>query len=49
MMDGTKVKIELKPLFQDDIETVWKMQVEAFSELLKKYQDYEIRPGLLKK
>ena len=45
MMDGTKVKIELKPVFQDDIETVWKMQVEAFSELLKKYQDYDISPA----
>ena len=45
MMDETKVKIELKPVFQDDIETVWKMQVEAFSELLKKYQDYDISPA----
>lgn len=45
MMDGTKVKIELKPVLQDDIVTVWKMQVEAFSELLKKYQDYDISPA----
>ena len=45
MMDGTKVKIELKPVVQDDIEAVWKMQVEAFSELLKKYQDYNTSPA----
>lgn len=41
MMDGTKVKIELRPVVQKEIETVWKMQVEAFSELLQKYQDYD--------
>ena len=37
--------IELKPVMREDIETVWKMQVEAFSELLKKYQDFETSPA----
>ena len=37
--------IELKPVVQEDIETVWKMQVEAFSELLEKYQDYDTNPA----
>ena len=37
--------IELKPVMREDIETVWKMQVEAFSELLKKYQDYDTSPA----
>lgn len=47
-MDKTgaqKVKIELKPVEQEEIETVWKMQVEAFSDLLQKYQDYETSPA----
>ena len=37
--------IELKPVVREDVETVWRMQVEAFSELLEKYQDYETSPG----
>ena len=28
--------IELRPVVRGDIETVWRMQVEAFSELLEK-------------
>ena len=39
------MKIELKPVEQEEIETVWKMQVEAFSDLLQKYQDYETSPA----
>ena len=30
------MNIELKPVMKEDIETVWKMQLEAFSELLEK-------------
>ena len=41
----TNMNIELKPIMQEDIETVWKMQVEAFSELLEKYQDYDTNPA----
>ena len=37
--------IELKPVVREDVEIVWRMQVEAFSELLEKYQDYETSPG----
>lgn len=37
--------ITLEKVTRDDIELVWKMQVEAFSDLLAKYQDYETNPG----
>lgn len=37
--------MELRAITREDIETVWKMQVEAFSELLEKYQDYDTNPG----
>jgi len=39
------MSIELKSVKREDIETIWKMQVEGFSELLRKYQDYEISPA----
>lgn len=29
----------------DDGELIWKMQIEAFVELLEKYQDYDTNPG----
>ena len=34
------VKIEL-----EDAETIWKMQVEAFQDLLDKYKDFETNPA----
>ncbi|MBR2993204.1 MAG: GNAT family N-acetyltransferase [Clostridiales bacterium] len=37
--------IKLVEVTRDDIETVWKMQLEAFSGLLEKYQDYDLSPG----
>jgi hypothetical protein len=37
--------VKLKPAAEEDIEEVWKMQVDAFSELLKKYQDFELSPA----
>ncbi|MBQ4275238.1 MAG: GNAT family N-acetyltransferase, partial [Lachnospiraceae bacterium] len=37
--------IDLKPIAREDIETVWRMQVEAFSDLLEKYQDYDMSPA----
>ena len=37
--------IMLQPVTGEDIQTLWNMQLEAFSELLQKYQDYEISPG----
>ena len=39
------MSVELKTVNRDDIETVWKMQVEAFAGLLEKYQDYDISPA----
>lgn len=41
-MDEQRSNIKLKPVTKQDIETVWRMQIEAFSELLEKYQDYDI-------
>ncbi|MCR4685860.1 MAG: GNAT family N-acetyltransferase [Lachnospiraceae bacterium] len=37
--------IELRPVKREDVETVWRMQVEAFSDLLKKYEDYDTSPA----
>ena len=34
----------LKKATGEDIETIWKMQVEAFTERLDKYQDFDMRP-----
>ena len=44
-MDEQRTNIKLKPVTKQDIETVWRMQVEAFSELLEKYQDYDMSPA----
>ncbi len=29
----------------NDCDKIWNMQIEAFSDLLKKYEDYETNPG----
>ena len=39
------MNIELKPVKREELETVWKMQVEAFKDLLQKYQDYDMSPA----
>lgn len=39
------MSIELKRIDMNECEKLWKMQVEAFSELLEKYRDYEINPA----
>ena len=39
------MSVTLKPIEREDVETVWKMQVEAFAELLEKYKDYEMNPA----
>ena len=39
------MSIKLVEVTRDDIEAVWKMQVEAFSGLLEKYQDYDLSPA----
>lgn len=38
-------KVSLKPAFKDDLQTIWEMQISAFSDLLDKYQDYGMSPG----
>jgi predicted GNAT family acetyltransferase len=39
------MSVELKAVTRDDIETVWKMQVEAFAGLLEKYRDFDMSPA----
>jgi len=39
------MSVTLEKVTSDTIETVWKMQIEAFSGLLEKYQDVETNPG----
>ena len=38
-------KVSLIAAGKDDMQTIWEMQVEAFSELLNKYQDYDMSPA----
>ena len=37
--------ITLVKVTREDLETVWRMQLDAFSELLNRYQDYDLSPG----
>lgn len=39
------VEVALIAAVRDDMQTIWKMQIEAFAELLDKYQDYDMSPG----
>lgn len=36
------MSINLKKANKEDIETIWKMQVEAFASLLERCQDYDM-------
>ena len=38
-------KINLRQAGKDDVETVWRMQTEAFRELYEKYQDTDTSPA----
>ena len=38
-------KVLLIAATEDDLQTLWKMQVRAFSDILEKYQDYEMSPA----
>ncbi len=38
-------KVSLIAAGKYDMQTIWEMQVEAFSELLNKYQDYDMSPA----
>ena len=37
--------ITLRKAKTEDIEKIWKMQIEAFRALLEKYQDYDLSPA----
>ena len=38
-------EVSLIAVGKADMKTIWKMQVEAFSELLDKYRDYDTSPA----
>ena len=44
-MELSHLQLTLMPIVREDVETVWKMQVEAFSDLLEKYQDHDMSPA----
>lgn len=37
--------VKLTKVTREDLETVWRMQIDAFSELLDRYKDYDMSPG----
>ena len=37
--------VSLKAATREDLQTIWEMQIKAFSDLLDKYQDYDMSPG----
>ena len=39
------MSVSLRQAKREDLETIWKMQVEAFKELLEVYQDYDMSPA----
>lgn len=39
------MNVTLKTARKEDLEEIWEMQVEAFSSLLEKYQDFETSPA----
>ena len=39
------MSVTLTKVTREDLETVWRMQIDAFSELLEKYKDYDLSPG----
>ena len=39
------MSITLRQAERDEVQKIWEMQIEAFRELLEKYQDYDISPG----
>ena len=42
-------QVELLKAAFDDLQTIWEMQVEAFSELYEKYHDAETSPATEKR
>ena len=45
MGDKCMDTVTLKAAAKDDMQIIWRMQTEAFSELLVKYQDYDMSPA----
>ena len=39
------MSVTLRQAKREDMETIWKMQVEAFTDLLEVYQDYDMSPS----
>lgn len=39
------MSVTLRQAKREDLETIWKMQVEAFKGLLEIYQDYDMSPA----
>ena len=39
------MNVKLIKATRSDMETIWRMQIKAFSELLKKYRDYGVSPA----
>lgn len=39
------MSVGLRKAERADMETIWKMQVEAFSDMLEKYRDYDMSPA----
>jgi hypothetical protein len=39
------MSVTLTKVTREDLVLVWKMQIDAFSELLEKYQDYDLSPA----
>ncbi|MBR4403701.1 MAG: GNAT family N-acetyltransferase [Clostridiales bacterium] len=39
------MSVALRQAKRNEIQKIWEMQVEAFHELLEKYQDYDLSPG----
>ena len=37
--------VTLRLATREDLDKIWKMQVEAFAGLLEKYRDYELSPA----
>lgn len=38
-------EVTLRKALREDIDKIWKMQTEAFRELLEKYKDYDTNPA----
>ena len=39
------MNVTLRQAQRDEVQQIWEMQIEAFRELLEKYQDYDLSPG----